>query len=99
MSLYNALLLERSLVAKVWDDSPMQMKQISGLGINYVRKLSKAGIRSIEELECTEPHRIEMIVGRNPPFGLGILEQLKAFPKLRVSLHLEKSSVSAPSMS
>lgn len=90
----SALLLERSLAARVWDDTPIQMKQIETLGIVGCRKLAHAGVRSLEELECTEAHRIEHLLGRNPPYGLKILEKLKTFPKLRVSLQLQPSAVS-----
>ena len=90
----NALLLERSFTARVWDDSALQMKQVETLGIAGCRKLAQADIRSLEELECTNPHRIELVLGRNPPYGLKILEKLKAFPKLRISLHLQSMPVS-----
>lgn len=94
VSINNALIVERSLSARVWDDSPLQMKQIETLGVIGCRKLARAGIRSIEELECTETHRIEQLLGRNPPYGLNIVEKLKAFPKLRASLQLLSHSVS-----
>ena len=94
VSIRNALILERSLGARVWDDSALQMKQIPQVGVVSVRKLANAGIRSVEELECTEAHRIEVILGKNPPFGLKLLDQLKLFPKLRVSLHVQPNSVS-----
>lgn len=93
VSINNALLFERSLGARVWDDSPMQMKQIESLGVVAVRKLTNAKIRSLEELELTDTHRIESILGRNPPFGIKIHEKLKAFPKLRVSLQTQENSV------
>jgi ATP-dependent DNA helicase HFM1/MER3 len=93
VSINNALMLERSLAARVWDDSPLQMKQIEGIGVVGVRKLANAGIRSIEELDCTEAHRIESTLGRNPPFGIRIHEKLRNFPKLRVSMHIQPSSV------
>ncbi|KAF1977607.1 P-loop containing nucleoside triphosphate hydrolase protein [Bimuria novae-zelandiae CBS 107.79] len=93
VSINNALIVERSLAARVWDDSPLQMKQIDTLGVVGCRKLAQAGIRSLEELECTDAHRIEYLLGRNPPYGLKILEKLRAFPKLRVSLQLQASSV------
>lgn len=94
VSINNALIVERSVSARVWDDSPIQMKQIEGLGVVGCRKLAHAGIRSLEELECTEAHRIEQLLNRNPPFGLKILDKLKTFPKLRVTLQLQPSSVS-----
>jgi ATP-dependent DNA helicase HFM1/MER3 len=93
ISARNALMLERSLGARVWDDSPLQMKQIDKLGNVAIIKLVGAGIKSIEDLETTEPHRIEMVLGRNPPFGLMILEQLKLFPKPRVSIQEISNSV------
>ncbi|KAF9741425.1 hypothetical protein PMIN02_000945 [Paraphaeosphaeria minitans] len=93
VTINNALILERSLAARVWDDSPIQMKQIDTLGIVGCRKLAQAGIRSLEELECTETHRIEHLLGRNPPFGLKILEKMKVFPKLRISLQLQPSAI------
>lgn len=94
ISINNALMLERSLTARVWDDSPLQMKQIDGIGVVGVRKLTNIGVRSIEELDCTDAHQIEIALGRNPPYGLTLLEKLKSFPKLRVLLHIVTTSVS-----
>jgi ATP-dependent DNA helicase HFM1/MER3 len=94
VTIQNAMMLERSLGSKAWDDSPMQMIQIPEIGNVAVRKLVNAGIRSIEDLEATDARRIETVVGKNPPFGLRILDALKAYPKLRVSLHVQQASVS-----
>ncbi|CAN9315184.1 unnamed protein product [Alternaria alternata] len=93
VSIHSALMLERSLGARIWDDSPLQMKQIDSMGVIAVRKLVNAGLRSIEDLEGCEPHRIEALVGRNPPYGLTILDKVRSFPKLRVSLHAQPSTV------
>ncbi|CAN9135747.1 unnamed protein product [Alternaria sp. RS040] len=93
VSIHSALMLERSLGARIWDDSPLQMKQIDTIGVIAVRKLVNAGLRSIEDLEGCEPHRIEALVGRNPPYGLTILDMVRLFPKLRVSLHAQPATV------
>jgi ATP-dependent DNA helicase HFM1/MER3 len=93
VAIRNALMLERSLGARAWDDSPLQMKQIDQLGMVAVRKLVNGGINSIEVLENTEAHRIEMVLGKNPPFGMKLLAGLKHFPKLYVSVHLVAGSV------
>lgn len=93
VAVMNALLLQRSLQSQAWDDGPMHMRQIPSIGIVAVRKLVNAGIRSIEELEFAEPHHIEMALGRNPPFGLKLLEHVKAFPKLRVSVQTLPNTV------
>lgn len=94
VSIHSALMLERCLGSRAWDDSPLQMVQVPNIGTVAVRKLVNAGIRSIEDLESTDAQRIETVVGRNPPFGLKVLEALRSFPKLRVSLHIQPSSVS-----
>jgi ATP-dependent DNA helicase HFM1/MER3 len=90
----NALMLQRSLHAKAWDDGPLQMRQLPDIGIVAVRKFVTAGIKTIEELESADAHRIEMIVKRNSPFGLKLLDQIKLFPKLYVSAHILPNSVS-----
>ena len=84
----NALELARSLSARVWDNSPLQMKQIPNIGLVAIRKLAMGGINSIEALEAAEPHRLEMLLSKNPPFGQKLLANTKDFPKLRVSLKL-----------
>lgn len=93
VSIHSALMLERSFGAKAWDDSPLQMKQIETLGVVAVRKLVNAGIKSIEDLESCDPQRIEALIGRNPPYGLQILDKIKCFPKLHVSLQAQPSTV------
>jgi ATP-dependent DNA helicase HFM1/MER3 len=62
------------------------MKQIEQIGVVAVRKLAAAGITDIEELETTEGPRIDMILSKNPPFGMKLLARLKEFPKLRVTM-------------
>lgn len=80
--------LARSFGARVWDDSPLQMKQIEQIGVVAVRKLAAAGITSIEALESTEAYQIDMILSKNPPFGVKLLNRLGDFPKLRVSVKM-----------
>jgi ATP-dependent DNA helicase HFM1/MER3 len=96
VSIHSALMLERSLGSGVWDESPLQMKQIEGIGVVSVRKLVNGGIRNMQDLEACDAQRIQALVGRNPPFGLQVLEKVKEFPKLRISLHAQASSVSGP---
>lgn len=84
----HALELARSFGARVWDNSPLQMKQIPQIGGVAVRKLAVAGIKSLEVLEGTEAHRLELLLNKQKPFGMGILASLKDFPKLRVSIKM-----------
>jgi ATP-dependent DNA helicase HFM1/MER3 len=92
----NALELSRSFGAKAWEDSPFQMKQIEQVGVVAVRKFAAAGITSIEALEFTEPHQIDMILSKNPPFGMKLIDRLSDFPKLRVSIKLVKMVITLP---
>ena len=64
------------------------MKQIAQIGVVAIRKLALGGISSIEALESAEPHRIEMLMSKNPPFGNRLLGNLRDFPKLRVSIKM-----------
>lgn len=86
VSVRHSLELARSLAAKVWDNSAFQMKQIDMIGDAGVRKLVQAGINSVETLQNTEPHRIELALGRHPPFGQKVLAKAVEFPNLRVSV-------------
>lgn len=52
-----------------------------------------AGIKSIEELEAAEPHRIENILKRAPPFGLQVIDSAKAFPKPYVLVQMAGNPV------
>ncbi|KAL8964298.1 MAG: hypothetical protein Q9183_004547, partial [Haloplaca sp. 2 TL-2023] len=64
----HALELARSFAAKVWDNSPHQLKQVPNIGPVAIRKLATGGITSIEALEAAEPQRIEMLLSKNAPY-------------------------------
>ncbi|KLJ06907.1 hypothetical protein EMPG_17602 [Blastomyces silverae] len=93
VSTRHALELARGIGARVWDNSALQMKQIEQIGIVAVRKLANAGINSIEALEATEPHRIQMLLSKHPPFGSRILARVAEFPKPRVSVKLVRKDI------
>ncbi|KAL8674416.1 MAG: hypothetical protein Q9168_001208 [Polycauliona sp. 1 TL-2023] len=84
----HALELARGFAARVWDNSPHQMKQVPNIGPAAIRRLANGGINSLESLEGAEPHKIEMLLSKHPPFGSRILTVLKDFPKLRVSVKM-----------
>ncbi|KAI9654435.1 MAG: Sec63 [Alyxoria varia] len=83
----NALELARSLHARIWDDSPRQMSQVEGIGPVSVRRLVGSDIRTMEDFENADPHRVNMILSKNPPFAQKMISRLqREFPKLRVEL-------------
>ena len=82
----HSLELGRSLGARVWENSPLQMKQVSNIGPVATRRLIQGGITSIDMLEATEAYRINSLLSKNPGFGETVLVSLSKFPKLRVSV-------------
>ncbi|MCJ1314576.1 Sec63 [Agyrium rufum] len=91
----HALELARSLAAHVWDDSPLQMRQIEGIGPVSVRKLAAAGINSLETLEQTEASRIADILGKQRVTGESVLLKVRNFPKVRVSVKIMGQEIKA----
>lgn len=91
----NALLMQRSLSAQAWDDSPYHMRQLQGIGVAGIRCLVQAGIKSLEELERAEPHQIETCLKRNPPHGRKLLDQVHQFPRLYVTANEVPNTVSS----
>ena len=82
----HALELARSFGARVWDNSPLQMKQIPQIGIVSVRKLVMAGINSIDALESTEANRLDLLLSKNPGYGEKLLAGTRSFPKPMVTV-------------
>ncbi|KAH9450619.1 hypothetical protein Pst134EB_018149 [Puccinia striiformis f. sp. tritici] len=77
----NCLELLRSVTAKAWDDSPWVMRQLDQIGEKSVKRLVDSGISTIDKLQNTSNHRIELILDRNPPFGTRIVRQARSMPK------------------
>ncbi|KAK6536178.1 Sec63 [Arthrobotrys megalospora] len=80
----NALELSRCIEAKVWENSPSMLLQLEGLGIVGVRKFVNNDIKSIEQLDELEPHKIEMIASRNPPYGAKLKQDIAGIPRFRL---------------
>ncbi|PLW09799.1 hypothetical protein PCASD_18158 [Puccinia coronata f. sp. avenae] len=71
----------RSVAAKAWDDSPWVLRQLDQIGEKSVKRLVDSGISTIDQLQNTSNHRIELILDRNPPFGTRIVRQACSMPK------------------
>lgn len=84
ISVLSSLEVARCLKARAWENSPLQLRQIEGFGPASIKKLIKAGARSLEMLEQLEPHKIEAIMSRNPPFGSRVARAVGSIPKLQV---------------
>jgi len=84
----SALRLARCIQGRVWEKTASELRQLSGIGVGMVRRFVNANVRSIQTLATLEPHQIETILARNPPYGTKLLEQVKRIPKLKVSAQL-----------
>ncbi|CAG8450934.1 5229_t:CDS:2 [Acaulospora colombiana] len=55
-----AIDLARCIKAKMWDDSPLLLRQLDGIGEQYAKKLADVGISTFEQLKESDTWRIEM---------------------------------------
>jgi ATP-dependent DNA helicase HFM1/MER3 len=89
----NALELARSIAAGFWENTPLQLRQVSGIGPAGARKLIQANIRTVEELASLDTAGIERALSRNPPYGKKMLDMLAAFPRLTLEAEIVKKQM------
>lgn len=77
----------RSVKAKVWEGTDMELLQVDGIGAAKMKRLVDAGVKTIKQLAGLEFYHIERLLSRNPPFGHQMIRQLSGFPLLH--LHLD----------
>lgn len=89
-----ALELLSSVAGRAFCDDPKNLQQIEGVGPFYARKLSAAGIQSVSDLMTCEESRLEVICGRNPPFGHQISSfAAEHFPLLELNVTLNDTAI------
>lgn len=76
----------RSVKAKVWEGTELELLQVEGIGAAKMKRLTDAGIKTIKQLAGLEFYHIERLLSRNPPFGHQMLTQLSGFPLLHMQL-------------
>jgi hypothetical protein len=93
-SILSALKLTQAIKVQLWSNSSLKTRQIEGVGNAIAKAFSKAGIDSFSKLLLYDASRINMIAGRNPPFGAKVLEAASRFPQLSMSLlHVQPISL------
>ncbi|KAK6509182.1 Sec63 [Arthrobotrys musiformis] len=90
ISCRNALELSRCIEAKVWENSPSMLLQLEGLGTVGVRKFVNNDIKTIDQLDALEAHKIEMIASRNPPYGAKLKQDIAGIPRFRLYTQVTK---------
>ena len=82
----SAVMLSKSLNAGIWDDSQRLTKQFPKIGTVLCGKFTEAGYTSFERLRNARSSDIEMICGRNPPFGDDLLTQIHRVPEYELKI-------------
>jgi hypothetical protein len=80
----------RSVKAKVWEGTDMELLQVDGIGAAKMKRLVDAGVKTIKQLAGLEFYHVERLLSRNPPFGHQMIHQLSGYPLLH--LHLDAVS-------
>ncbi|XP_014669850.1 PREDICTED: probable ATP-dependent DNA helicase HFM1 [Priapulus caudatus] len=83
---YCAVLLDKSLRAKLWENSKHVARQLEKIGPTLSNHLVNAGITSFEKISATNPRELEMVVNRHPPFGSIVKEAVSLLPKYELSV-------------
>lgn len=85
-TLLSAQELTRSLNGRFWDHLPVSMHQVDEIGAKSVKALVTAGIKSYSELARTPPERVELLLGRNPPFGYKVTDSAASLPQFDLQI-------------
>ena len=65
----NALLLQKCLKQKMWDNCSAECMQLPGVGKQTSKALAAAKLSKLRQLEAADPRKIEAVTQRHYPFG------------------------------
>ena len=65
----NALLLQKCLKQRMWDNSSMECMQLQGVGKQTSKLLAAAKLGKLRQLAAADPRKIEAVTQRHYPFG------------------------------
>ncbi|XP_059146757.1 probable ATP-dependent DNA helicase HFM1 [Physella acuta] len=86
LGLLHAVLIYKSVKAKIWFDSRYVARQLDGIGPTMSLALANSGLSSFQKIEQANARDIEMIVNRHPPFGNQIKEAVALLPRYELSV-------------
>ncbi|KAK9831896.1 hypothetical protein WJX81_006765 [Elliptochloris bilobata] len=72
----NALLLQKCLKQRLWDNTRFECRQVPGIGKLLSERLHAAGLSPLRQLAAADPRRIEATTQRHFPFGNQVVQQL-----------------------
>ncbi|KAG9103376.1 Sec63 [Ceratobasidium sp. 370] len=82
----NGTSLMRSINAKAWEDRPVVLKQLEGIGEKSFKVLAEHGIATIKSLAADDPGRVEILLNRRPPFGSDLVSAARSLPRYSISI-------------
>eukprot|EP00960_Hanusia_phi_P041541 755037-Hanusia_phi.AAC.2 len=84
----------KAIRQRTWhdDQNGRILQQLSGIGEIFARKLTAAGVKSLEDLDQLGPGKLESVIGRHTGgFGPRVVEELRSVPSF--ALQLSKSII------
>ena len=85
IALRNLLELEGAINGQVWHDTPMIYRQLEGIGPAMSKTLYDQ-VKTMSSLCEKKPHELELILKKNPPFGMNLMKQLKQMPYYKLDV-------------
>ena len=86
VGLEGGLAVLRGLEAGVWDEEGRELLQVDGVGLKLGEKLQGRGVTTTKKLTGVDSGHLDMIFGRNPPFGVGMAARMRQFPLLTMGI-------------
>ncbi len=84
ISLVNCLEINRSTSGRCWENSSMVLRQLTGVGLAYLRKFASHNILSFSDLRNIDVSKIEYYLGLTHGRGAKIFESLMSLPSLKL---------------
>ncbi len=95
-SLISAMLLNRCLQGRTWNDTSTILRQLRGIGSAYVRVLAFRGVKTFEDLRHVQEHEVELWCNRSTPFGQNLLRELDRIPQYELTIAKESQAPPSP---
>ncbi|CAO1612690.1 unnamed protein product [Parajaminaea phylloscopi] len=83
----SALELLRCFYAEAWDHSEGTLTQLEGIGDKSSTVLYQSGLRTYMDVAAAPPERLQLLLGRHPPFGHSLAQDAKSLPHFAICIH------------
>lgn len=88
ISLVNCLFLNRCIQGKAWEDTPIELRQLEGIGLKDVQKFVDQGVTSLVDAKGLKLLQIVNYLGVNIVKGRKIIAALSNIPMINLDLTL-----------